>query len=103
MSGFAPQMAYDLCWRAIMYVRRRVRPGSCSMATPIVRSAPVRLGTIPYRCVKLSAFLLAGILRLSHTPFACFVRHDSAHPFLAFVLCYGPEYPEGFWRCLLEP
>ena len=66
------------------------------VSTLIVR--PVQLGTIPYRHVKLNAFLLADILHLSHTQLARIDRHDFTHPFLGFILCYGLEYLEGSWH-----
>ena len=62
------------------------------VSNPIV---PVRLGTVPYRRVKLNAFLLADNLHLSPERARTF-RHDFAHPFLGFVLCYGVECIEGF-------
>ena len=79
-------------WHPIMYVRRRIRPKSCSIAhTALVSTRVVRPVTpfdsgLPYRCVKLNAFLLAGILHLSHTQFARVVRHDFARPFLGLRL-----------------
>ena len=65
---------------------------------------PGRLGTVPYRRVKPNAFLLADSLHLS-IQLARVVRHDFAHPFLGFVLCYGLECLEGFrlepqWSCV---
>ena len=73
------------------------------VSTPIVRSAiPVRLGTIPYQRVKLNAFLLAGILHLSHPQFARVVRHNFA-TFFGIRSLLGLEYLEDFWRFRLEP
>ena len=83
--------AQCLRWHPIIYVGCRVRPESCSMARRVGECSgrsfgyPVRLGTIPNRCVKLNAFLLADILHLSHTQFARVVRHGFVHPFLGFT------------------
>ena len=50
-------------------------------------SDSIRLWAVSYQHVGLNSFLFADLPHLSDTQLARVVRHDFAHPFLAFVLC----------------